>query len=231
MDDLPQFEDPALKAAIRDAMSREQAPRELRDRIAESLRADSRPISRRIIVLGMAACILLGIGLSVLILWPANEKPAPNWFADAMIATHDQCKSLADHHRVKDVVDTDQAALQTKYREMLGHPALIAMLDDGWQFKGAGVCEIAKVPAAHLFFTRGDETISVFSVTSRLLYQSSSTRDATYAQTQNGYQIAGFTAAGAVHCLVAHSPRGNLTLRQIIRLRDRLKKGSKDLVS
>lgn len=226
-DPVDKFDDPALKAAIRKAIGNETAPASLRNRVSAALRREAAPpfwLSRRVRAYALAACMIIGIGLLAVMLLPRKEPPVPDWFADAMISTHDTCKTLTNHALLADVSITDLPALRQRLQELLGHPALVAMLDDGWAFKGAGTCQVRDVPAAHLLFSRGQDTISIFSISAKLLYSNASSDGMTYSQTRNGHELAGFVYGGAIHCLVGESPTKKVSLRQVIDLRDRFLK-------
>lgn len=225
-DDLQEFDDPALKAAIVSAFRHERAPAELRGRMASLLSQEANPrywTRRRILSYALAASVLLYIGGTIYLFLPKREKAVPDWFADAMITTHNNCVSLADHHLLANIPDNDLVAERKYLRETLGHPALAAMLDDGWKFKGAGVCQIANVPASHFLFEKDGDTISIFSVTTALLYSNHLQDGEEYSETRNGVQIAGFVYGGAIHCLLGESRTRKLTLGGIIAMRDQLR--------
>jgi hypothetical protein len=220
------FDDPQLKAALRRALPRERASVALQSRIEQSLAdlsgASLRSGSSRR-MLAAAAVLVIGIGLSVLFAVGSKEQPAPQWFADSMVATHDQSVALPGHRLPDDIGSTDPATIQQKLVEKVGHPVMVAMPGDGWQFASAGVSEVSRIPAAHLIFTRGDQTLSIFSVPAGALYQNGSDGNLTYSQIDRNHEIAGFMYKNAVHCLVAYDKSGKLTLADTIKLRDQLR--------
>jgi hypothetical protein len=230
-DDAP-ADDPQLRAALKHALGAQTAPAELRQRIAKALDSESgsatavpgrkafRLTVSRAILYGIAAVLLVAVGVKM---WPSAEEPAPDWFAAAMATTHDRCAALPDHHLIPEVKDDNLSDLRKVLSEKLGHSVLIAMLDDGWKFGGAGICNIGRFPASHLIFTRGEDTISIFSVTSTAFYRGYNSEGKAYSQTESGHQIAGFVYKGAIHCVVESSKSGNVTLKQAIKLRDKLR--------
>jgi len=101
---------------------------------------------------------------------------------------------------------------------------LVAELGGDWQFQGATVSKISGVPAAHLLFKRGDETISIFSVSAGAFYMDNTRGDGTtYAQMDKGHPISGFVQGGAIHCLVGSSKSGNISLKEVTALRDKIR--------
>lgn len=226
-DSTEEFDDPALKAAIRRSFELERAPESLRAKVAAAMTAEDRPVvrqsSRRQFAYALAAVLVVGLGIGAFVVSQRPEPAVPNWFADAMITTHDTCKTLADHKLIPGIPADNPNALRQKLQETLGHAALVAKLDDGWVFKGAGICEINKVPAAHLMFAKGEETLSIFSVSAKLLYSTATTGDPVYSQSRNGHDVAGFVHDGAIHCFVLQSPTRKTGIKQIIAMRDRFR--------
>ena len=225
----PHFEDDSLKAAIQRALGSEQASEALRQRVAASLRPTPRTVWRLPLVWTAAAAVLVvGLGLAYVILMRSSDRPAPAWLANAMVEAHDRCAALPDHHLLKNADGStnqdDLAAIRKKMSADLAHPVAAEMLGDGWTFKGAGICTVSKVPAAHLLFARGDQTISIISVSAGAFYADTSSGGASYAQVANGHPISGFVSGNAIHCLIGSSKSGDLTLKEVTKLRERLRK-------
>ena len=232
-----QFDDPALKQAIRRAMSATEpsgAPPALRNRIEAMLRQeqalqDARLSHwRRPMMSMLAAAAVLAIGLGVAYYLLGRDEKAPQFFADAMVVAHDRCAGMTDHHLLQGIAsDADLATIRQALHSKVGHPVLVTELGDGWKFAGAGVCEISNVPAAHMLFTRGDETVSIFSVSAGAFYMNSdssgSSEGKTYAQIDQNHEISGFVQGGAIHCLVGYSKSGKLSLSEITKLRERIR--------
>src|SRR4029077_18042162 len=141
----------------------ERAPAGLGSRVGAALAAESRPSvwrNTRVRMYAVAAMLVIGLGIGAILLVHRSEPSVPDWFADAMISTHDTYKTVADHKQVTALPEEDPPAVRTRLKDALGHPALVAMLGDGWKYTGGGICEINRLPAAHLMFSNGQDTIS-----------------------------------------------------------------------
>src|SRR3954454_18765723 len=155
-----QSDDPVLRHAVRRALGSETAPPALRGRIEAMLATELRKEQTKAKVfwrrpafsmVAAAAVLLIGLGIAYQIV--NRETEAPKFFADAMVVTHDNCTALSDHHLLSGVSNNANVdELRKKLREQLPHPVLVAMLGEGWQFQGAGVCQISGVPTSHLLF-------------------------------------------------------------------------------
>lgn len=186
--ELPSFDDPGLKTALRRALGTEKAPDTLRARVQELLAKSAvsaaapalkmsepmrvkRPIWRNPVWgLAAAALILVCIGLATIQFEIGHRggqtMPAlPAQFAQALVTTHDYCCSKPDHHVLKGVPDDDFRMMTQKLREQLGFPALAVAAGEGWKFYGASaLCQVGGVRSAHLVFKQDDKGLSVFSV-------------------------------------------------------------------
>lgn len=233
----PQFDDPVLRDVVRRAFAGETAPVSLRQRVVETLdteqRAEQNP-RRQWNRLGLAAAavLVIGVGLAYLVLLRNSEKPVPQWFAAAMVASHDQCAGRSDHHLLSGLTPAnDVRAAGARLWRDLGYPVLAAELGDGWTFAGAGICQVSGHNAAHLLYTRGQDSISVFSIPAAVLYAGDATDGTEYSQVEQGHPVSGFIQGGAVHCLVGRSASGSLTLQEVKRLRDQVRRHFSPAVS
>jgi hypothetical protein len=236
-DQFDQFDDPALKEAVRRAFPRESAPAALRQRVAAIMasgtaaaedatdrggtraadrtlrRPDrswwSRQFTAKTAV--AAAAALVAIGVMVIQIRSAFAPPPaggyaatsfPQSFALAMVRTHDNCAKLPDHHLVP---GTDPAVLKASLSASEGIAVAAVDLGPGWQFKGAGLCTVDGSKAAHLLFTHGSETISVFSLPTP---PSCARASGKYTETVEGHPIAGVVTNGAVYCVVGSGAAG-----------------------
>lgn len=226
-DPLEEFEDPALKGAIRRAVEREQAPAQLRANVTQIFAGQRKAANpwtgRRMRLYALAALLVIGLGLGALMLWPKAEPPVPDWFADAMISAHDSYKTVAAHPAGRDLPQNDLNALRDRLKQDVGHPVLVAMLGNGWQFKGAALVEINRVMTSHLMFSRGSDSISIFSISANLLYSNQQHDGSVYSEVRAGHELAGFVSGGAVHCLVAQSADQSISLADVRGLRDKLR--------
>jgi hypothetical protein len=248
--ELPSFDDPALKAALRRALVTENAPKALRTRMGQLLAdppVDSAPPPLRITPqspirrpfwrqpiwgLAAAAVILVCIGLFTIQFENghrgAEAMPAlPTQFAEALVATHDYCCSKPDHHVLKGVPDDDFRLMTQKLREQLGFPALAVSAGDGWTFKGASPsCKVGGVPSAHLVFKQNDKGLSIFSVAvaSETWPDGKPPSDGErFANTLPGHSIMSWVHNDTVYSVVGSSPDQSLDLRTIAPIVDRLR--------
>ena len=263
---IPSFEDPALKAAVHRVWGRERAPAEVSRRIAgivsnksiklaspEESAADPSPAIRPVEPvawqtnwpgLAAAAAIMLALGTVVYVLSRGDSgpqqrlaaAPLPATVVNALVATHDACAGLHDHHHMKEAPRGDYAAIAGQLASRLGHPVLAAPIGgDAWTFRGAAVCPVGSTPAAHLVFAheRPDEHISIFSMpqsaaTGTLVRPTMSWRCGAvgpcYESTVAGHPVVGFTGNGAFYCLVGSSERGSLTVDELRSICDRLRR-------
>jgi hypothetical protein len=124
----------------------------------------------------------------------------------------------------------DLPAARAKLRKELGHSVLVIDPGDGWTFQGASLADVGGTRAARFIFTRGDATISVYSLSTGALGYRYKAREAmTYAQTEGRYHISGFVRDGAVHCVVGSSDSGSLTLRQVTAVRNLIRKAAETM--
>jgi len=144
----------------------------------------------------------------------------PTELAQALVARHDSCSSEPDHHFLAGVAKDDLTAIRKTLARSLDQRVLVTNLPEGWVFRGAQLCPVGQDRAAHVIFTRGNQTISLFSLPNA--DYPSSTNDVPYESMAAGHPIAGFTHGNGMYCLVGSSPDGKLTLDELKRLRDQL---------
>jgi len=239
--DQPEFEEPALKAAVRRNFESERAPARLRERIvAQMVAGDGEPAGERArswrLRLGphpvrtlAAACIAV-IAVSVAayqvktnffpstptMTYTVQELPAT--FAMEMVKTHTSCAKLPDHH----LVTGDDFK---KLAEMLSAQVKVpvAALDlPGWTFKGAGACKVGSVISAHLVYANAQgQSVSVFSLPADAVYAAPD--GATYSQTVEGHPLSGFKQGSGLYCVVGSSSGSDaLSMKTVESLRDKL---------
>jgi len=127
----------------------------------------------------------------------------PMSFAIEMVRTHQNCAKLPDHHLAAGGNDFD--ALRDSLSKEEGVKVFAAALGDDWQFKGAGICKVGDMPAAHLLFVKGDERVSVFSMPFKPDYGD---EGGSYSETVDHTAITGFANAGALYCVVGNKTTG-----------------------
>jgi hypothetical protein len=230
------FDDPSFRKALRTQLGKESAPPSLRARVLVALDeaegstpaslpiTTRRPLFRRPLVgLALAASILIVIGIGVTIMLQSGgtlNRPVatlPKPFLEAMAQQHDTCET-SDRHQA---ANQDLAATTKQLRDELGFQPLVTAIE-GWQIQGANVCPIDTVKAAHVLYTRGDQSISLFSFPGRAVYTPQD--GARYAVTIDNHPIAGFVKGTTVYCIVGKSAKDDLTLTEVQAIVDSLEK-------
>lgn len=187
-DSMNDFQDPALKAAVKHAWGNEKCPLALCRRIQAmmdgsgplvSMRMAERQsaglsMARRWLIwpLAAAAAIALAVGIKTLLHAPPFPPASPAQLAIALpasleaslIQTHEHCCHVKNHHHLDADAATDSEVakkMQTRLSQavLVAHPA-----DASWQYMGAAICPVGGVPAGHLVFAKGEDSISVFSL-------------------------------------------------------------------
>jgi len=237
------FDDPALKAALRRALDQDRAPGDLRERIrslaasttpapepvpymraaaATEEAADAPiPMFRRgpVFKFAAAAVLVLGLGSLGYQVYLANRPPTysqvaayavPPSLYKGMTQTHDE--RVAGSATPPDIA-TDLAAAKG-LSDTVKRPVFVAQLtSNGWKFEGAGVRDVGPHSSAQLFFTRGNASISVFSLPASAVPQAKD--DVTYDTVFNGHPIAGFVHKGGLYCIVGSSTDDSLKLDEV----------------
>jgi hypothetical protein len=244
--ELPTFDDPRLRAVLHHALGSDKAPDSLRLRVQKILAHPSLdfPIHAKkrvqfwqhpLLNLAAAAVLLVCIGLAG---WRfGNHRDStrlalttaalPDAFARDLVATHDHCCALPDHHILKGVPDDDFRMMTQKLRDQLGFPALAVTAGDGWTFYGASAfCMVGKAHSAHLVFKRNGESLSIFSVA----ISSESWTDghapaegASLSNMKTGHAILSWVHDGTVYSVVGASADGSLNLHDLTPIADRLR--------
>jgi hypothetical protein len=224
MDSLdPQFDDPALRAALHRAMGSESAPSSLRRQVVARLDHEDQVLRRwrkPLSAFAAAAVILIGFSVAYMMLWRTVEHPIPKFIASAMVSVHDQYAANKIHTTI---TDPDLRNVRKLLESQVGHPVMIASLGDGWVFVGADVTTLSNITAAHALFKRGNQTVSIFSLPASALYEGAVNDGVTYEQMEQDHPVSGVVYEGAVNCLVASATTGGLDLKQLSQLRDRLR--------
>jgi hypothetical protein len=236
------FDDPALKAALRRALDQDRAPGDLRERIramaataapagepipymraagaGEEAAADA-PIRmfRRgpVFKFAAAAVLVLGLGSMGYQIYLANRAPTyaaqyvvPPSLYKGMTQTHDE--RVAGSATPADTA-TDLASAKG-LSNTVKRPVFVAQLtSNGWTFAGGGVRDVGPHSAAQLFFTKGNASISVFSLPASAVPQAKD--DVTYDTVFNGHPIAGFVHKGGLYCIVGSSTDDSLKIDEV----------------
>jgi hypothetical protein len=245
--DQQQFDDPAFKAAVRRALDGgERAPSALRQRITELMVAGAgqeassdrspRPartgswgwLGPRPVMTLVAACVAL-VAVGVMFyqvktnFFPSNStakivKPElPQTFAMEMIETHTNCAKLPDHHLV---AGDDFAKLRETLAAQVKVPVAALELK-GWTFKGAGVCQVGSISAAHLMYCNAHgQTVSVFSLPADAVY--AAPEGMMYSMMTDGHPLSGFKQGKGLYCVVGPAGPDSISLTEVDHLRDML---------
>jgi hypothetical protein len=172
--------------------------------------------------LAIAASLLLTFGSVVLVLYQnASQKILPAGVAVAMVATHDECCRLPDHHLLPGVSPNDLGAIARHIETDLKFPVLAMDPGNGWQFAGAGECPVGPYKSAHLLFRRGGDTMSMFSLPAADFHVETASA---LTANSDGHLLAGFSEAGGLYCLVQAGPADTISPGQIEQLRDHLER-------
>lgn len=226
--DVPIFEDPTLKAALRRHYRCDECcPAHVRDNIAMLFGEMKSPptTSMRPGVhwwrshgpsLAIAASMLVAIGVVTLTL-SHSAHAVPTRLQTAACFRHDSCSSLHIKH-VTPQVPQSFADVGQFLRTKLNHPVLAAnFTKEQWHFRGAAICPVDGINAAHLLFDKGNQTLSVFSLPAASFPALKNKQ--TYEGSYEGHTVVARREDSAVYCLVCKDPSGSIdagTLREML---------------
>ncbi len=236
----PQFDEPALKAAIRRVSAEEIAPAGLRDQVARQIGnegggklagtkvAGGWLTAQRVKMAVAASVALLAMGVAAyqvreLFFPPRVVQPysyhqdLPTEFAEAMVRAHDSNAGMT--------TPTSAVSELTQVKEKLsrdiGIPVVMsADLGDGWMMNRSGETVVGKAKAAYVTYASKGQTVTVFSIPADAVYQAP--EGAQYAQTVNGHGLSGFREGSGLYCVVASATAGAPTRDQLNALREKL---------
>ena len=238
--DPENFDDPALKAAIRRAWAGEQCPPEVRQRIdaaygrasASSLKIESgRPkLLGNLMFFGwaLAAVMLIVVGI-VFHFHPDKTgqltRPValalPASLADQLIARHDECCKDPDHH-MPGLPRDNFVDIGRELRQRLGFPILSAGLPGAWNFNGASICPVGTTKSGHLVFKSGDgQFVSIFSLPRQ--FGPADLTNKSFSEVEQNHPMAGFATGDGFYCVVESSKGQPMSLEQVRTLRDELR--------
>lgn len=221
-----------LKDAVRRAWGQEVAPQSLRQSIGRLIAEEFHPVSflaRRspFYSFAAAAVILLTVGLigyqcQVLFSIPSGvafAQPATTAVAVLMVEQHDNTRHVPREYQALNG-NLDQVARRLKF--LTGRTPLVRELPDGWRFRGAGVSEIAGFKASQLVFTRGRQSISLFSMPP-VMASHEADPAGNYQCVYNKHSVAGFVTSEGLYCLVGYDPDGRLMPDSVLDLRNQIR--------
>jgi hypothetical protein len=242
--DPTKFDEPALKAAVRRAWGKEQAPASLRQRIEGVIAQDSSDVIRvdpsiwrrraRLAAMSAAAVVLIGLGIFMRQMKEKSETPRgpvataqalPPELGAQLISRHDTCTKAApkNHHFFTAAPKNNYKAISQKMAVELHHPVAAASIGKEWDFRGASLCPVGETKSAHLIYASGDAFVSVFSLPATSVGESCGDSQMTEIAIDN-HPIAGFVQGDAFYCIVASTGgKTPVDLNEIRTLRDRLR--------
>lgn len=166
--------------------------------------------------LAVAAVLLIGFGALGYRIWQMNQGPTYTPMLSQAIY-----KAMVDTHVSRGAQTTpDQVttlAAAGDLSKSIDRPVFVADLTrDGWTFHGAGVRNVGEHQAAQLYFTKGTQSISVFSLPASATKGAHDDQD--YDKDFNGSPIAGFVHGKGLYCIVGSSPDDSLPMAEVKRL-------------
>ena len=177
--------------------------------------------------LAAAATVLLGFGIASRLdnrdrynlggTEVTFASTVPQDIARGMVDSHDRCSKYSDHNAFPGV--SDFAVVRRQLENRLGFPVLAGDVEEalgrnGWQFKGAAVCKVGAVDAAHLVFVRNGQAISMFSLPPASCRHNG--RTAHECEDANpDHPAAVFVWSDGVHCVVGSSTDRTLSVDQV----------------
>lgn len=218
----PEVAPPALRAGIQVMLTRAAASG-VSDQPIPLTRSTDRPHhwwqSRR--VTAAAAIVGLGLGVGLFVLTERDRMPSGNAVAmnespvivQNALVSHDQIfNSMAsggDNWR-RSLAPVPQVREELRSHAPMSIPT-VDLSSRGWQLAGAKACEVGSACAAQMFYTRGDQTLSVFVLPpgqSAVEIQRSCGQSKTHI-------TAARNASGATFLLVGRCTDGSLTNQEI----------------
>lgn len=144
----------------------------------------------------------------------------PASLAKELVQRHDRCRQVNASHGLSQTPQGNFDDIRQKLHERLGFPVLAGPIDDGtgrpaegWTFRGAAVCPVNNVEAAHLVFSRGNQVISVFSLPRGACPTAHGDEEAEDANPD--HPIAVWVWSDGVHCVVGSSDDRSLSVDQV----------------
>ncbi len=237
-----QFDDPALKTALRRAYGSETAPPALRRRITSQLAEASaahKPVrwfgSKPLKTL-LAACLaIVAVGVAAYQIRENVFPPEPpvssssyGYNTDLPATFASEMSEAADDAAESNTSAfpvTNPASLASTLGNQIGVPVLaVADLGNGWHLRSACTESICNIKSASLVYVRNSRPIVLISIRASAVYQAPN--GAVYSQTVGDHLLSGFHHGTGLYCLVAHQAKGGPTLADLNAMRDRLRQSS-----
>jgi hypothetical protein len=147
----------------------------------------------------------------------ASALPGP--IAKGLVDSHDRCTTFPDHHAYPELSPGNYEAIRRRLQDNLGFPVIAGPIEEalgrgGWRFRGAAVCTVGDVRAAHLVFVRNGQAISVFSLP-RSCCKSPGAESQECEDANPDHPIALFVWSNGVHCVVGSSEDRSLSVDEV----------------
>src|SRR5688500_17614219 len=177
------FDDSAFKAALARSLPKERAPEALRNRIAALTASGAKPSAwedappiklpvyrQRWVRLAAAALFAVAAVITALLVNRESSSVTPgyeiaNSVYKGMVSTHEARKNNTAN---PDTVTTLAAAGQQLSKQLGRGVWAPDLTKDGWTFHGGAIRTIGTSQVAQLYFTKGQESLSVLSLPSSL---------------------------------------------------------------
>jgi hypothetical protein len=208
-----EFDDPALKSALKGIYGGQTAPESLRRLIIAQAAARDPGRGMAWFAWRIAAVLLIVIGALALVFYDRFNPAFPGEVITALVEEHDKPR------QPQQTLDWETACtdLVAKVQNTVWAAKLHA---DGWDFQGADVCRINGKQVAHLFFSKGRQKLSVYSLPHSACPKSRKWGTCAI-KVDDRHVLVGVVDSQGVFCLVGHCPKGGLTLDELQRLFDR----------
>ena len=142
----------------------------------------------------------------------------PPSIARGLVESHDRCSQIPSHSNDLQLSGQDFAVIRQRLEDYLGFPVLAGNVEEalgrnGWKFKGAAVCNVGGVDAAHLVFARAGQAISIFSLPPSACRHSADPHEIEDANPDHPTAV--FVWSDGVHCVVGSSTDRSLSVDQV----------------
>jgi hypothetical protein len=239
-----QFDDPSLKAAIRELRGGHRASEQLRGRVADALRnqaiaeptVPSQTIARRIpprrLIMAAAAAILIAISGTSLFLQYRGSVAGKQSYSSGYLSKNDVLEGMVVAHKIGSSITASESALSSSLsdpksvaaeaKKKLSRTIPVADLAAaGWKLDEAAFCTIANFQSLRMHFVRDGRSVTVVSLpASAWIGGHDGDR---YAMVTDNDPIAGFVRADSLTCVVGDP---SVTSAEVIHLRDLLASSS-----
>jgi hypothetical protein len=155
-----------------------------------------------------------GVGTPVTM---ATALSAP--IAKGLVDSHDRCSTFPNHDGYPELSPNNFEAIRRRLQDRLGFPVIAGPIEEalgrgGWRFRGAAICNVGDVQAAHLVFVRNGQAISVFSLP-RSCCHSPGSESHECEDPNPDHPTALFVWSDGLHCVVGSSEDRSLSVDEV----------------